>query len=897
MPLPGVRGWILAACLILAAVPAGAQTGKNSRPGKLTHTLIDLQEQQEARAAGQSSAPLRPANPLTKLVEERVVVDAVAEDDAETLKAELEALGMQNAVAFGRVVSGQLPVSAIADAAGLRSLRFAREAMATTHAGSVTSQGDAAMKSNIARSTFAVDGSGVKVGVLSDSFNCLNGAAAGVGSGDLSSVTVVQEISNCSGATDEGRAMLEIVHDIAPGASLAFASAFNGLASFATNIKNLQTVAGANVIVDDVSYFAEPMFQDGIIAQAVDSVVAGGAAYFSAAGNEARQSYQKTFKPGGTFTDGQFSSAGGAPHFFGGVAHNFASSGTDHFQSLTIPAHATVYFSLQWDSPFFSVSGAPGSPNDLDVYIFNSAGTQVLGGSATDNIGGDAVEVFSFTNSGNSPLNVNLMIVKYIPNPQSPPPDPGLIKYIYFGSMTVNEYATNSSSLYGHANAAGAEAVGAAWYKQTPAFNVSPPVLETYSSVGGTPVLFDTAGNPVSDPRADKPEITAPDGANTTFFYPGDDAEPDGHPNFFGTSAAAPHAAGVAALLFQASPSLTPGDVYDALENSAIDMGAAGFDNASGFGLIQADVALGSILNGLDLAVTQSDAPDPIIVGNNLTYTITVANHGSIDATGVTLTDNLPGSVNFVSANPSQGICSGTTSISCNLGGMVKQANATVTIMVTTTLTGQLSNTASVTANEADINPANDSATQLTSVVPPPLVIGATTLPDAEVPFPYVFDLQIGGGAPPYTVNVIAGALPPGNPQLSFNSSGVITGTPDKANNKKIASFTVRVTDSASASVTRQFTIKVFSALTIGTKSLKKGTVGKSYSVTLKGKGGKLPYTWSLTSGNLPAGLTLNPSGTITGVPAALTQGIYNLTLRVTDGLGQATIPVTLTIQ
>ena len=137
--------------------------------------------------------------------------------------------------------------------------------------------------------------------------------------------------------------MLQIVHDVAPGATLSFASAFNGLASFAANIQSL-AASGAKVIVDDVVYFAEPMFQDGIIAQAVDSVVAGGVAYFSSAGNQARQSYQSVFRPGDSFADGAFSSSFGAPSFLGGIAHNFDSSGgTDHFQSITIPGLTTSF--------------------------------------------------------------------------------------------------------------------------------------------------------------------------------------------------------------------------------------------------------------------------------------------------------------------------------------------------------------------------------------------------------------------------------------------------------------------------------------------------------------------------------------------------------------------------
>jgi hypothetical protein len=234
------------------------------------------------------------------------------------------------------------------------------------------------------------------------------------------------------------------------------------------------------------------------------------------------------------------------------------------------------------------VSGSPGTQNDVDIYLLNSSRSRILAGSTFGNVGGDAVEIFAFTNSGAKPLNVNLMIVKF----SDTDPTPGLIKYIYFGSATINEFNTNSSTIFGHANAAGAEAVGAAAYFETPAFGVSPPVLESYSSAGGTPILFDLGGNPISDPRANKPGIVAPDCANTTFFVSGVDLEPDAVPNFCGTSAAAPHAAAVAALLLDLKPILTPTQIYETLEDTAIDMRTLGFDNDSGFGLIQADEAL-----------------------------------------------------------------------------------------------------------------------------------------------------------------------------------------------------------------------------------------------------------------------------------------------------------------
>jgi len=267
---------ILLPCLGSSA--AQAQAKRTGPMAKLTHSLVTLHDRYTTHLAQRSAASFRSADPLVSQVADRVVIDAVASDDVDSLKADLVSLGMRNAVSFGRVVSGQLPIAAIPAAAGLASLGFAQAAAAITNAGSVTSQGDQAMRSNVARASYGVDGSGVTVGVLSDSFNCLGGAAADITSGDLSPVTVVQEIGSCGVGTDEGRAMLQIVHDIAPGASLAFASAFNGTASFATNIQSL-AAAGTKVIVDDVLYLAEPFFQDGIIAQAVNNAVATGVAF------------------------------------------------------------------------------------------------------------------------------------------------------------------------------------------------------------------------------------------------------------------------------------------------------------------------------------------------------------------------------------------------------------------------------------------------------------------------------------------------------------------------------------------------------------------------------------------------------------------------------------------
>jgi hypothetical protein len=405
--------------------------------------------------------------------------------------------------------------------------------------------------------------------------------------------------------------MLQIVHDVAPGASLAFASAFVGTAGFANNILGL-AAAGAGVIVDDVGILTQPMFQDGVVAQAVETVVAQGVTYLSSAGNSGRMGYESAFRPGPSFPAGSF----GNQQFFGGVAHDFdPGPGMDAFQRVTIPAQGQLLLSLQWDSPFFSVSGPPGTQNDIDLYVLNAAATAVLDGAAFNNLNGDAVATMSLANPSAAPLTVNLMIVRFAGA------DPGRLKYVLFRTASIDEYATSSGTIFGHANAAGAIAVGAARYSQTPAFGTDPAVLEPFSSRGTTPILFTTTGAPTLDPRAGKPEVVAPDGVDTTFFG-SSDTDATGFPNFFGTSAAAPHAAAVAALLLQSAPGLLGGEVRTVLQATALDMAGPGVDPDSGAGLVQADGALAApAVPVLELQLNQTTfAPGDTMV---LTATLT----------------------------------------------------------------------------------------------------------------------------------------------------------------------------------------------------------------------------------------------------------------------------------
>jgi hypothetical protein len=653
------RVFVATIVILFVIGPANAQTQKNGPMAKVTQNLAGLYEKYIAHLAQRIAVSFRSDDPLVRLVDDRVVVDAVASGDVEALKADLVFLGMDDAVAFGRIISGHLPITAIPAIAGLTSLQSAQSAVAITNTGNVTSQGDLAMRSVIARTTFGVDGTGIKIGVLSDSFNCNGGAAGDVASNDLSPVTVLQEDPGCSSGTDEGRAMLQIVHDVAPGSSLAFATADGGQANFANNIVALKN-NGAKVITDDVMYPDETMFQDGIIAQAVDQVVAAGAAYFSAAGNQGRQSYESAYRAGASFANGSFPSAVGAPPFFGGRAHDFG--GGNVFQRVTLANGQGFIMSFQWDSPAFRISGAPGTQNDMDVYLFNAAKNQVLAGSVIPQVfTRDPIEFFAFVNNTGATADFNIMLVKFSGA------NPKLLKYVLFSfGGTIQEFATNSSTIFGHANAVGAEAVGAAAYFNTPGFGVSPPLLNSYSSAGGTPILFDIAGNPISDSRASKPEIVAPDCANTTFFVSGVDLEPDGVPNFCGTSAAAPHAAAVAALLLQAKPGSTPAQIYNTLEGTAIDMGAPGFDNDTGFGFIQADATLAATPANLSNIATRASVQtgDNVMIGGFIIEGA-VPKKVLIRARGPSLGAapfNIPGTL----ANPFMQLFSGSTVIAQN---------------------------------------------------------------------------------------------------------------------------------------------------------------------------------------------------------------------------------------
>ena len=637
----------------------GVQTAASS---KLDGVLAELSRHASLARSTSSIAALRALSPAARFQTAgptstpMVAIDAVTRTDPQALKSALMSLGLQHAAVFRNDVGGWLPVSRIQAAATLSEIVSMRAAMSRTRS-VVATQGDYAQGSSALRSENpSLTGAGITVGVLSDSFDCYatyaasggavpasgpegyayNGFtadnASDVSTGALPSSVDVLEEAPCLQYqyydsdnqplqlpfTDEGRAMLQIIHAVAPGANLAFYSSVGSEADFADGIGALQN-AGAQVIADDVGFFDEPFFQDGLIAQAIDTVEGKGAAYFSAAGNdEDTPSYQNVTP---SFTTPSSINTNES-------LLNFDTTGATNTTELPVtipplPPGEFVAIVVEWDQPY--VTGSPGSPgasSQIDVCLTGSSGSDVLVNndgsvascSGVNAIGADPYQVMIIANPATGSDNSsqeNIDIEIGLVNGATVPgriivavEDDGL-------GSTINEFSPDGPTLQGHPGAAGAAAVGAAFYFNTPACGTTPAMLEPFSSAGGAPILFDTSGNRLSAPiYRQKPDFVGPDGANDTFLgftLASDPAFPhDGllntaisqcqndpsYPNFFGTSAATPHAAGIAALLRQADSGATPEDIYQALRDSALAMGSSSPNYQSGYGFIQATAAL-----------------------------------------------------------------------------------------------------------------------------------------------------------------------------------------------------------------------------------------------------------------------------------------------------------------
>jgi subtilisin family serine protease len=573
-------GWLPRATAALA--------GPDLASAHLDSALLNLIQPTTSTAATESD--LRPEAPKDRMLFDntgRVEVD-IAAVDVRRLWPSLEALGFQEtaAVLDRHLLEGYLPVPSLVTAAGLSSdglMGIRPIYRPLTAVGSVTTQADAVLEADRTRATAppGVDGTGLTIGVLSDSFNHagLNPLPDGPppsGTGDLPVVNVLSDSTSASN-TDEGRGMLELIHDVAPGASLAFATGNGGDAMFAQHIRDLADPAKGNakIIVDDLTYFDEPFYQDGLVAQAVDDVVTNrGVAYFSSAGNLQDQAYESNSV---NFVSATIPTISPSPALY------YDFGGGNVRQSATINGGFIAGF--QWDQPFFTVSGVT---SNLDIYYMVHNSNSIITSATTNNIATQTPLEVPPGLSGSGTFDIVIRL--------RAGPAPGRIKYVNFGSNSFGPAtfvpATHSPTITPHAGSANAMAVAAAPYYR-------PRLAESFTSLGPTTILFSTSGTPLGSPQVrPKPDVTAIDGTNTSFFPPGggNDLEGDGYPNFFGTSAAAPHAAAVAALVRQANPAFTPAQVYARLKSTADpniggspDLGGAtGDPNLVGAGLIDA---------------------------------------------------------------------------------------------------------------------------------------------------------------------------------------------------------------------------------------------------------------------------------------------------------------------
>ncbi len=561
---------------------------KNKRSEAEKKLSSGVLEMMKGPSAAVQSSSLKP---MLRVSSRGMLVDIKA-DVSDKLLAKINNMGgkvVHSSDRYGAVRAwlSESAMQALSEESSVTNIRPADQAI--THKVD-TSEGVEAHRIDEVLSNFEVDGTGVTIAVLSDSVRGLEDRQQ---TGDLPDVEVLDGqdgIQANGGDSGEGTAMLEIVHDLAPGAKLMFATAFNGQASFAQNIIDLRA-AGADIIVDDVFFFAEPAFQDGIIAQAVNTVVQDGALYFSSAGNSGNLNDGTS----GTF-EGDFK----AINAFGAVVHDFG----DGAGTVTVTAD-TGPVTLRWNDP----DGA--SSNDYDLFAVRNG--QVVAASTSVQDGNDS----PFEIIGGQAAGTQLIIVQR---------DGAEDRVVHLSTNRGQLAIATESQISGHAAAElgiAVAAVNAAFAGGNAFVGGNGNPVEAFSSDGPRRVFFDANGNPLSNDLTSNggevrqvPQITAGDGVSTS--------QPGFSP-FFGTSAAAPHAAAIAGVLLSARPDSSGDEITNAMFATALDIEEQDFDRDSGNGIIDSVAALELLCQDNDCVFQNAgddnaDNGDNADVGNDVNF-------------------------------------------------------------------------------------------------------------------------------------------------------------------------------------------------------------------------------------------------------------------------------------
>lgn len=401
--------------------------------------------------------------------------------------------------------------------------------------GSVVSEGDSIEGADKFRKLTGASGKGIKVGVISDGVDNLSSSQATL---DLCTVKVLR--NNYGG--DEGTAILEIVHDLAPNAELYFHDCGTSFLDFNSAVDSLAD-SGCNIIIDDISWITQPFFEDGVIASHINSVVTNkNIVYVSSAGNSGASHYQKQFN---NYT---MPSSVNTSHF-----HDF-NPNEQGLQLLPIflGNNSSTQLVLEWNDKF----GA--SSNDYNMYLFDTSGQIVAYSNNPQDGNDDPIEYIYYENTSGSAQTYFLAVASNKNIPKT------IELYNYGGYLLA--YNTPADSVFGHAAATNVIAAGAI-NAQTP------DQIAYYSSEGPCTISY-----PKATIRR-KPDVCGIDGVSITGA--GGFSSP-----FYGTSAAAPHIAALAALLWSEDTSRKSSEIKSAILSNTEDLGAPGFDYIYGNGLV-----------------------------------------------------------------------------------------------------------------------------------------------------------------------------------------------------------------------------------------------------------------------------------------------------------------------